>query len=347
MSQVQLLKKDTLVGVNYFAGWWRELPNKYVVRGEDWRPNYPERVALLGCYNDQDTMDAEIAAASGYGVDFFLMLWYVQEPERHDHGWRLNEGLHLFMASAESSRMGFAIEFCNHPPFEIIDDALWERSCREWVAMMRHPSYQRIDGKALFKVHGLMYFHQQCGGDAQRVKERLALLRSLALEAGVGELLIGAGAMAGDDPAGEVAALAEPYDYLGTYMDVPDLPMQEGDYGYEQLLELAERGWHRYGERSAKPYAPYVPGGWNPRPWGDPRPSFSLPDEKQWGEALARVQAALAKYPQLRLPDGTAEGQKLITIYAWNEFGEGGIVAPTLGDKYMKLEQISHYFGRR
>ena len=38
--------------------------------------------------------------------------------------------------------------------------------------------------------------------------------------------------------------------------------------------------------------------------------------------------------------------QKAFTIYAWNEFGEGGIVAPTRGDGYMKLESIGTVFGR-
>jgi hypothetical protein len=32
-------------------------------------------------------------------------------------------------------------------------------------------------------------------------------------------------------------------------------------------------------------------------------------------------------------------------IYAWNEFGEGGIVAPTRGDGYMKLETIRGVLG--
>ena len=32
-------------------------------------------------------------------------------------------------------------------------------------------------------------------------------------------------------------------------------------------------------------------------------------------------------------------------IYAWNEFGEGGIVAPTKGDEFMKLEAIKEMFG--
>jgi hypothetical protein len=33
-------------------------------------------------------------------------------------------------------------------------------------------------------------------------------------------------------------------------------------------------------------------------------------------------------------------------IYAWNEFGEGGIVAPTRGDGTMKLEALRQVFGK-
>ena len=45
--------RDTLVGINYFAGWWEELPNKWHGHGwtaqePDWRPQHPERVPLLG-----------------------------------------------------------------------------------------------------------------------------------------------------------------------------------------------------------------------------------------------------------------------------------------------------------
>ena len=65
-----------LVGVYYFAGWWRDPPNKWITRGVDWRPQYPGRVPILGEYNDQDTMDKEIIAAADHGVDFFQILWY-------------------------------------------------------------------------------------------------------------------------------------------------------------------------------------------------------------------------------------------------------------------------------
>ncbi len=34
------------------------------------------------------------------------------------------------------------------------------------------------------------------------------------------------------------------------------------------------------------------------------------------------------------------------TIYAWNEYGEGGILAPTAGEGFTKLQMISTVFNR-
>ncbi len=137
-----------------------------------------------------------------------------------------------------------------------------------------------------------------------------------------------------------------PYDFLTTYMVVPDLPQRAEPYPYEDLLKLAQDGWKAYGEGSEKPYVPFVPAGWDPRPWKDPRPSFDLPNRKQWTAALRGVKSALDKYPKLGFP---VEGgcQKALLIYAWNEFGEGGIVAPTKGEGEMKLEGIKAVFGKR
>jgi hypothetical protein len=45
------------------------------------------------------------------------------------------------------------------------------------------------------------------------------------------------------------------------------------------------------------------------------------------------------------LPRRDGIRQKAFTIYAWNEFGEGGIVAPIKGRGYMMLECIKDVFG--
>ena len=73
---------------------------------------------------------------------------------------------------------------------------------------------------------------------------------------------------------------------------------------------------------------------------------FAFPTEEEWTEALRDMRADLDRIGTLGLPLPGGGRQKAFTIYAWNEFGEGGIVAPTRGDGYMKLESIGTVFGR-
>ena len=336
-------KPEYLVGVYYFSGWWRETPNKYMVAGRDWRTNYPERVALLGQYNEQETMDREIAAAAAHGISFFQILWYPQPNAtgRPTPSEKLNEGLRLFMASTNNSRMKFTLEFVNHPPFGLETDAPWETACRQWCQAMQHSSYLRLEGRPVFKIHSADFFSRQNGHDPARVVGRLATLRRLARAAGLADPLICGGVAAGWVASGPVAA---PYDFLATYMEMPTLPRREKPYPYQDLLQYAQNGWKRYAQSSRKMYAPFLPAGWDPRPWNDSRPSFAFPTREQWTTALRTLKTALDDSSNLGVPLGNGRRQKMLLIYAWNEFGEGGIVAPTKGEAAMKLQAIKAVF---
>lgn len=327
-------KNDYWVGIYYFAGWWQKYPSKWETAGKDWRPQYPDRVPLLGEYNNQGTMDREILAAARHGVGFFQVLWY-------PNGGPLNEGLRTFLASTNAGRMKFTLEFVNHPPFDLAKDADWEAACQEWCAAMNHPSYLRLDGRPVFKIHGLDFFYRQSGDDPKNVTARLDTFRRIAKENGLERPLISAGVMPGGVPSAERAA---PFDFLTTYMDMPNLPQRPEPYPYDLLVKHAEAGWLRYAQHCSKPYVPYVPAGWDPRPWQDPRPSFAFPNREEWTQALTQVKAALDTHAKLGIPVKGGRA-KMLLIYAWNEFGEGGIVAPTKGEKAMKLEAIASVFG--
>ncbi|MHB9080420.1 MAG: glycoside hydrolase family 71/99 protein [Pirellulaceae bacterium] len=337
--------QKVLVGVNYFAGWWEPTPNKWQGPDKvDWRPQYPDRVPLLGEYNEQATMDREIAAAADYGVDYFQILWYASDPgvDWGPNTERVNVAVAQFMNSPQAHRMKFVIEFCNHRPFGISNAQRWTECVNFWVKCMQHPSYLQVGGRRVFKIHGSGAFIEQCGGDAAQVKRVLEELRAAARAAGLGVLLIGCGAVGPSriPPGHWIAPL---FDFTNEYMDIPQLPNQKAEYPYEKLAEWHAQ-WRPGHTEDAIPSVPFIGSGWNPRPWGDPRPAFQFPNRQQWKAALEKVKTDLASgkfgFP---LPDKTL--QPAVTIYCWNEFGEGGMVAPTRGDKYMKLEVIREVFG--
>ncbi len=337
-----------LVGVEYFSGWWQESPNKWEFQGVDWRSDYPDRIPLLGQYNDQQTMDREIKAAAEHGIDFFSVLWYYDGNVTGDDKVQcemLNSGLEFFQRSPHSHLMRFMLEITNHPPFAIISDDDWEKSMDEWVAAMKHPSYLKIDGRAVIKIHAGYSFFTDLGRDITRSRQILVKLREKAAQAGVGDLLIAVGLGGKEPPLTETDffSLIGEFDCTMQYMDVPDFAQSETDYPYEELVNLA-RQTRENREQDDLRSVPYLPVGWNPRPWRDKRASFQPPTKKEWKRALKELKTDLIQSTNLGFPNRDGSTCKAFTIYAWNEFGEGGYLAPTEGDGYQKLKAVKRIF---
>lgn len=344
-----------LIGVNYFAGWWEGLPNKWHGKGwsinePDWRPQFPGRVPLLGEYNDQPTMDREIAAAAGHGVDFFSILWYFPRPgtPHETTGRLLNRGLDNYIASTNAGLMRFMIEYCNASVFCATNDAEWGSCVKSWVGAMKHPSHLRVDGRLVFKVHGADQFLQTHGRDLGRCRRRLEELRDAARHAGLGEMLIGGGIMAGNQVKSS-HLVTKLFDFTATYMTVPRVEPSEAEYPFAALAQEGRTARAAHADDPI-PWMPYLAAGWNPRPWTHPkadahhRTFFAFPTRDEWGAELHAIKEDLRKHSRLGLPRADGGCQPAFTIYAWNEFGEGGFLAPTRGDGHMKLEAIREVF---
>ena len=348
--------RDTLVGVNYFAGWWEELPNKWHGHGwtaqePDWRKQFPERVPLLGCYNDQATMDREIAVAAGHGVDFFSILWYFA-PAGSPHAadaTRLNRGLENFLHSTNAAQMRFSIEYCNHADFSAVTDEEWAQCLKAWIPALRHPSYLRVGDRLVFKVHDAYQFWMKNGQDLARCRARLEQLRQAVRETGLGEMLIGGGIMSRNlvQPGRFIAQL---FDFTATYMDIPPVDIRPAEHPYALLAAEARDARARHAGDPI-PWMPYLAAGWNPRPWTSPqagenhRRFFAFPTRAEWTTELRQLHDDFIRYPTLVLPLAGGKYQKIFTIYAWNEFGEGGIMAPTQGEGTMKIDCLKEFFG--
>ena len=119
-------------------------------------------------------------------------------------------------------------------------------------------------------------------------------------------------------------------------------------FPYEECAryQAAARGNHT---NDTVPYVASVIAGFDPRPWEEHAPSFAAPTAAEWEAALRQAKAAVERpgsnfgFPDARAPGGVVPG---FTIYAWNEYGEGGITAPTRRDGFMKLQTIAKVFDR-
>ena len=352
-----------LVGINYFAGWWRGVGDKWFDPRNasfDWRPAYPQRAPLLGQYNTQATMDAEIVAAAGAGVDFFQFLYYdnynssTASNGREPNTEFANRGLTNFLTSPHAGKMHFFIEWCNaQPHFGVQNDSDWQHLVHNvFLPAMKHPSYLRVGGALVFKIiNAGMFLKFDCGMNHTLAQERWAGFRAAARAQGLGEMIIGAG-MAPDDMTAVAWWGGEQYNWTGLYAAVDDdaasFAGQVLPWKNESDFVDANRRRHAATNLAAGvPFVPMVMSGWDPRPWHEQRASFEFPTVGEWEAELRRVQAQLSTggVANLGFPLPGGQLQPAFNVYSWNEFGEGGIMAPSHGWDYTRLEAITKVFG--
>jgi hypothetical protein len=99
-----------------------------------------------------------------------------------------------------------------------------------------------------------------------------------------------------------------------------------------------------------RPYVPNVISGFDPRPAKEKGAcSFNQPTLAEWIATLEQVRKRVeAPGARLGFPSTLTPGAVVpaITLYAWNEFAEGGMICPTKGEGWNKLEGIQAVFGK-
>eukprot|EP01052_Picozoa_sp_SAG31_P023592 SAG31_NODE_1955_length_6823_cov_2.519780_3_plen_577_part_00 len=376
-----------LVGVHYFAGWypgpWSHwlYPTEPLASRKSWVPDYPGRIPLTGNFTtNQSTVEADLRAADGYGVDFFEVLWSdpavvgggsscdgghnPADPNFHpcvDIGlaWMLNSsiwpelkgGLHFLVSySTDFDGTTVAKGMFND---SAVGAKTWESYCRTWIRLMAHPRYLRIDGRPVFKILGPSNFLAvQCVGNGTLAQQRIDQFRALAQGAGVGNPIIGGGWVTGSTGIPERPYQGVNYDFTGVYgwaIRDPALgPCQPGEvYPFAQMDEMTNAHWETAHAHDAVPYVPNVMASLDARPALEKGCAYAPPTRTEWTKTLQRAKALVEKpgarlgFPSSSAPDGV---HPALTIYAWNEFQEGGIVCPTKGEGWLKLEAIKEVF---
>ncbi len=364
-----------------FSHWL--VPTMPLSSRKSWVPHFPGRIPLLGNYTtNQTTIDAELAAADSHGVDFFEVLWSdplmiggcspaVPGNWPTDPNFRpcTDSALALMLNSSAwsslSGRLHFSISYSTD--FDHVGSkangmftgsaglARFESYASTWVRVMQHPQYLKVDGRPVFKILGPYNFlAAQCSHNQTLAQSLIDRFRAMAKEAGLANPLIGGGWVNPNTPFSARPYQGVLYDYTGTYNSAardPALGPCPADVvqPYSQLSDwMGGRQWCNH-SADPQPYVPNLIASFDPRPAREQSCSFAQPSARQWVSTLASAKDRVEAGPNLGFPSPSAPGGVLpaLTIYAWNEFAEGGIVAPTQGEGWMKLQAIKEVFGRQ
>ena len=262
----------------------------------------------------QEVMDREIEWAASSGIDYWAILVY---PE----GSSMSGAIKQYMKSPVRSKVKFCMILSNTMNSSAGDWISERNRIKEYIL---DPNYQKVmNGRPLlyvFNAENIIKNHMN------RIEE----LRAIFKREGVDPYWV----FMGWNPANDwVKAKEAGFDAVTCYA-----------YGgsqatFDDFSAAAEEKYWSKADQAGAAQVPLVTSGWDKRPridhpvsW-EPKTSESYHSRTDWppppkpGELAGHLKRAISF---VSLHPGSCES-KAILIYAWNEYDEGGWIAPTLG----------------
>ena len=319
-------------------------------------------VPLLGELDDSNPADVEkeIDLAVKYGVDVFLYDWYwycgVKNMEE-----ALEQG---FLKAKNNKKIKFALMWANHDRRDAFrtdinkDYTPWLYSRHSESDMLkvidyciehyfRCSNYWKVDGKLYFNIYQPVHFVKEIGG-VEKTRALFKKINAKMKSEGLPE--IHWACMVQFDRDREIAEKVG-FDSITTYlsylMNSDKYDKNNPLFHYADFADGHRALWKKM-SASSIPYAPVVSTGFDTTPrWRNdvdiPITKFKYPYNN----------IVYGKTPELfkkLLSDAKAVAEKskakYVTVYAWNEWSEGGYLLPTKSDGYSYLEVFGEVFGK-
>ena len=310
---------NATVGAYYFEGWYHDTPQSVAAfANAELRNSYPEREPIWGGGlwrgDTVEVMEQQIDLAADHGIAFFSFDWYWYGSAFATANDGINSGLYNFMQASNRDRMQFNINIVDAGPTTIDSDAEWRQVADMLLPFLSDSQYLRVGGNPLvtnFNAAGM-------------TQTNYNYFQQIASAAGISEV----------EFAANVAGSTSLYTHLTRYNAVPGWGAGEVEMPYQSLTDYVEgndtwaQGIWKTESGGAQSYIPTVMTGWDARPWNTP-PTWYFNPTRTPQAVAAHLQEAIDwidDNPALATPE------RLGMLFAWNEFGEGGYIAPTLGD---------------
>ena len=322
--------------------------------------NFADRQPTWGWVeNSAENFEYQIDLAADNNISFFAIDWY-NSPYMHDY----NRAVDMFINARNADRMKFCMMIANHAGAEVFRKD-WKNLCDIWLPYLTDKHSLRVDGKPVimfFLVHDL---EEQLGGP-ESTKECFEYLNGKLVEAGFpGVTIIGCLCPYGSPGFYEI-------DYHPEWFKENKWQEDIARYKWEGFSALSGYNYRRYNTFNEKGelelsrhfsemtsqhedcwdafskfndcgirYMPPILAGYDARPW-----------DCVWkcNPTGIRQNYCADRSPEVLYNHAVNAGKwieknkdisldNLAIVYAWNEYGEGGYVAPTVGDPEAKFLQ--------
>ena len=320
-------KADMLVGAYYFPGWNKaEKWNCVEANKNVWHP-------LLGYYREgnPDAADWHIKWALEHGVSFFAFDFYSAGGSQMLET-ALDDG---FLKARYIDKFKFCLHWCNHAAESTMTaDELDKFGDLVVKKYLTHPSYLKIDGKPVVMFLVGNAFVRTLGVDG--AKKAFDRFEQKAKDAGLpGVYLVfchdalGPNEIEGCRSVGVTTFARYNYPYDGTGITGPG---KHAEFSYRNHMEQAEKMWKQWRDLTGGNYWPAVMAGWDRRPWTkDEDVIITGMTPELFGASLSKSRGYVSK-------------DRVVMIEAWNEWGEGSILEPSVEHGFAYLDAVRKVF---
>lgn len=319
-----------LVGAYYFDGW----TGRTFHATDELKKNYPDRQPMWGWVTSSPALIKEqIDLAADAGLAFFNFCWYYfAEDIAGTKEEPLNQALRLYQSAENKRRLRFCILVANHEGY-LIGPEEWELATDAWIRLFQDPQYLRVNNRPYLSFFSLQTLIEKFGSPAA-VKEALYRLRMKAGAAGINGVTVGVAV--GPSASHRNKAVECGFDVLTSYNDhTSGFKGDETVFPISRLLEGTEKVWHRF-RAASLPYIPVATLGWDARPW---YPEGNTKFYTGYGQQSVYASIRSLRHWMEQHP-GAVTKEKIAVLYAWNEYGEGAWLTPSVQKKDSLLQGL-------
>lgn len=325
--------RPPLVGAIRWGGWFRGSEWSQNLQDARWRDRLPyfskinpdtNKVEIVG--DRQEVMDQGIEYAKRAGLDYWAYCFYDRRTSFDSYNYGIN--LHLNSTVSDGPKIAAIIQG------EHFSGAQgWDGFTDNLVRLFENDKYQKVAGKRpLVFIFSVDNFNKEFEYYDKSAKA-LDHLREKTVRMGLGQPYIVA-----QNVSGEVVHLG--FDAFGAYTANGTGPFLERPY--TTLMQSNIDYWESI-KAEGRRVVPLINAGWDPRPrlnhpvygkWYRSMPWYAQPTPEQLAHHVHIGIDWIRNNPGCSAED-------ILLIYAWNEYDEGGWLAPTLYEGTKRLDAVA------